>query len=48
MGKFPRDAQKRQVISALEKLGFELVRDREHVQMRRREPDGTFTPLTMP
>ena len=48
MGKFPRDAPKRQVISALEKLGFELVRDREHVQMRRREPDGTFTPLTMP
>ena len=48
MPKFPRDAPKRRVIRALEELGFELIRDREHIQMQRREPDGTFTPLTVP
>jgi predicted RNA binding protein YcfA (HicA-like mRNA interferase family) len=48
MAKFPRDAPKRRVIATLELLGFELIRDREHVQMRRREPDGMITPLTMP
>jgi predicted RNA binding protein YcfA (HicA-like mRNA interferase family) len=48
MAIFPRDVPKRHVISALEKLGFELIRDREHIQMRRREPDGKYTPLTMP
>jgi len=32
----------------LELLGLELIRDREHIQMRRREPNGTVTPLTMP
>ena len=48
MGKFPRDAPKRRVMRALERLGFELLRDREHVQMRRVNPDGSATPLTMP
>lgn len=48
MPKFPIDAPKRRVIATLERLGFVLVRDREHVQMRRLESDGTFTPLTMP
>jgi predicted RNA binding protein YcfA (HicA-like mRNA interferase family) len=48
MPKFPRDAPKRRVVAALELLGFEMIRDREHVQMRRRKADGTVTPLTMP
>ena len=48
MSKFPRDAPKRRVLRALEQLGFDLIRDREHVQMRRQETDGTVTPLTMP
>jgi hypothetical protein len=29
-------------------LGFELVREREHIAMSRRNADGTSTPLTMP
>lgn len=48
MGKFPRDAPKGRVVRALEQLGFELIRDRQHIQMRRRNPDGSITPLTMP
>ena len=48
MAKFPRDAPKRRVIRALEALGFELIRDREHVHMSRRNLDGSTTPLTMP
>ena len=48
MPKFPRDAPKRNVIRALERLGFVLIRDREHLQMQRQEPNGRITPLTMP
>ena len=46
--KFPVDAPKRKVIRALEQLGFEMVREGSHIAMRRRNEDGTETPLTIP
>lgn len=48
MPKFPVDAPKAKVIRTLESLGFTLVREREHISMLRRNPDGVDTPLTMP
>ena len=48
MTKFPIDAPKRKVIKTLELLGFQLVREREHISMERENSDGTKTPLTMP
>jgi HicA toxin of bacterial toxin-antitoxin, len=36
------------VIAAFERLGFRLLREREHIAMVRVNPDGTRTPLTMP
>ncbi len=48
MLKFPSDAPKRKVVKALEILGFQIIREKEHISMIRNNPDGSKTPLTMP
>jgi predicted RNA binding protein YcfA (HicA-like mRNA interferase family) len=48
MPKFPVDAPRARVLRALERLGFRIVREREHVAMQRDNADGTSTPLTLP
>jgi predicted RNA binding protein YcfA (HicA-like mRNA interferase family) len=46
--KFPVDAPRSRVVRALQALGFQIVREREHISMRRVNVDGTSTPLTLP
>jgi len=46
--RFPVDAPKAKVLKALGLLGFELIREAEHIAMLRTNPDGSRTPLTMP
>jgi len=48
MAKFPADAPKRKVVKALEILGFQIIREKEHISMVRENPDGSKIPLTMP
>lgn len=48
MSKFPVDAPIRKVINALEQLGFNIIREGNHIAMLHQNPDGTKTPLTMP
>ena len=48
MSRFPVDAPKIDVIRTLEKLGFHVVREGNHISMVRENSDGSQTPLTMP
>jgi predicted RNA binding protein YcfA (HicA-like mRNA interferase family) len=48
MAHFPVDAPRARVIKALERLGFRLVREGNHIAMVRENPEGMRTPLTMP
>ena len=48
MPKFPVDAPLDRVIKALMLLGFEVVREGNHIAMARSNPDGSRTPLTLP
>jgi len=45
---FPADAPVRKVMKALERLGFSVVREGNHIAMIKENPDGTRTLLTMP
>ena len=48
MARFPIDAPKSKVIKALEILGFQVVREREHISLVRDNADGSRTPMTLP
>ena len=46
--KFPRDIPKKKALKVLEELGFQIVREGNHIAMLRENQDGTKTPLTLP
>ena len=48
MAKFPVDAPYDRVLRALQALGFEVIRNGNHIALARTEPDGTVTPMTLP
>jgi predicted RNA binding protein YcfA (HicA-like mRNA interferase family) len=48
MAEFPADAPKRDVVRAFERLGFDTIREREHISMARTNSDGSRSTLTLP
>lgn len=48
MPRFPADAPLSQVLKTLERLGFRVVREGNHIAMLRENSDGSRTPLTLP
>ena len=46
--KFPEDSNKNYVLKTFKKLGFEIVREGNHIIMERKNQDGSITPLVMP
>ncbi len=48
MPKFPVDLPKTDALRILRELGFEVVREREHIAFRRNNQDGTVSAMTLP
>jgi hypothetical protein len=48
MAKFPVAAPKRRVLKAFGEWGFTVVKEAEHIALRRDNPDGTSAPMTIP